>query len=31
MLIFVNVGGPEFKGTITIDDISAIPLSDCSK
>jgi hypothetical protein len=28
MLIFINGGGPEFKGTIYLDDIYAVPVSE---
>jgi hypothetical protein len=31
MLIFINGGGPEYKGTIYIDDIYAIPVSEMPK
>jgi hypothetical protein len=31
MLIFINGGGPEFKGIITIDDVEALPVSEYPK
>ncbi|MFL5728850.1 MAG: hypothetical protein ACJ75J_05110 [Cytophagaceae bacterium] len=31
MLIFINGGGPEFKGTIYIDDVEAVAVSEMPK
>jgi hypothetical protein len=31
MLIFINGGGPEYKGTIYLDDIYAVPVSELPK